>query len=343
MSQQFVPRPPHHAAQDRYLDLLDDSAPWGRAIVGLQDAITTATIDFWRERQAKAVHLPTTTSAVSSPMGLGSDSHPVPVDLFGVRTYLADSMQFMLEYACRLTDRGSYYLLPSFRGEATDESHLAQFFHSEAEIVGGLDDIIATVDDYILALCRAALESCAEEISTVAGTADHVTSLLEGPKSFARMTFDEVASELQGVSGAIVEHQAPGGATWRTISRLGELELLRRTGAPLWVTHYDHLSVPFYQGFGPHGSALNADLLLGIGEVVGCGERHVGSGPLVAALDLHQVATEDYAWYVAMHERFPRTAGFGMGVERLMAWLLQHWDVRDLQLLPRENGVALIP
>ncbi|GAA2552195.1 hypothetical protein GCM10010435_23080 [Winogradskya consettensis] len=46
------------------------------------------------------------------------------VDLFGQKTYVADSMQFMLEYACRFSDSGAWYLMPRFRGEDADETHL---------------------------------------------------------------------------------------------------------------------------------------------------------------------------------------------------------------------------
>lgn len=55
------------------------------------------------------MHLPVTTGSISSPMGRGSDSLPVKVKLEGVETYLADSMQFLLEYGCRLTNKGVYY------------------------------------------------------------------------------------------------------------------------------------------------------------------------------------------------------------------------------------------
>jgi len=84
----------------RYLAVLDD--PLYSCLVDLQDLVNYETATFWRERAVRALHLPVTTGSISSPMGLGSDSLPVQVDLFGVPTYLADSMQFMLEYGCRI-------------------------------------------------------------------------------------------------------------------------------------------------------------------------------------------------------------------------------------------------
>ena len=141
----------------RYLTVLEE--PFYRSLVDLQDLISYETARFWRSRNVRSVHLPVTTGSISSPMGLGSDSLPVQVDLFGVPVYLADSMQFMLEYGCRLTSAGCYYLMPSFRGEDADATHLSQFFHSEAEIPGSLEDVIGVADDYIRHLASAVVSS----------------------------------------------------------------------------------------------------------------------------------------------------------------------------------------
>ena len=104
------------------------------------------------------MHLPVTTGSISSPMGRGSDSLPVKINLEGVNTYLADSMQFLLEYGCRLNSNGVYYVMPSFRGEKADNRHLCQFYHSEAEIPGTLNDVMNLVDEYIKYLSRELLK-----------------------------------------------------------------------------------------------------------------------------------------------------------------------------------------
>ncbi len=117
-------------------------------------------------------------------------------------------------------------------------------------------------------------------------------------------------------------------------------------GGYVWVTHWDHLAVPFYQAFadGSQNVALNADLLFGIGETVGAGERHVDEDAVTQALRLHSVDDEPYEWYRVLKREAPmRTSGFGMGVERLLLWVLDHDDIRDLQLLPRSNGQRDIP
>lgn len=313
------------------------SRPWYAMLADLQTTFNESTMDFWRARGAKTLHLPVTTGSISSPMGAGSDSMPVAVDLLGVPTYLADSMQFMLEYGCRLTSTDTYYVMPSFRGEQTSKRHLAQFFHSEAEIHGGLDDVITVVQAYLRHLAIEFLERHADQIIQTAGTVAHVEALA-GDAPFHRLTFDEAAS----IVPAAVEHHDG----WRTLSHSGEQELMQTIGQFTWVTHWDHLAVPFYQAYadGSSNVALNGDLLFGIGETVGLGERHRTAADLRSALAQHEVAEEPYQWYVEMRElQELRTAGFGLGVERFFMWLTGHDDIRDMQIFPRENGRAITP
>lgn len=326
-----------------YLRALED--PWFRALVLLQDAITTATVDFWRREEVVTIHLPVTTGSISSPMGLGSDSLPVQVNLAGVDTYLADSMQFMLEYGCRLNEQGAYYVMPSFRGEDADESHLCQFFHSEAEIPGGLDDVIAVVERYLLSMTTSILDRYADLIEQAAGSLGHVDNQLLSGAPFQRITFEEAVRHL-GNDPCYIETHDDASASWRTMTRAGERKLMQDLGEFLWVTHNDHLSVPFYQAYEDETklTARNGDLLFGVGETVGCGERHRTAEETLAALHHHDVDPDDYTWYHTMKDARPMlTSGFGLGVERYLLWLFQHDDIRDMQILPRFNGVNVVP
>jgi asparaginyl-tRNA synthetase len=102
------------------------------------------------------------------------------------------------------------------------------------------------------------------------------------------------------------------------------------------------MAVPFYQKCDPHDprKALNADLLMGIGETIGSGERYFTGKDVLKALKIHKVDPKPYEWYVYLKDKYPlQTSGFGMGVERFFLWLFKHDDIRDCQLLPRFNGV----
>lgn len=273
-------------------------------------------------------------------MGLGSDSLPVSVSIFGQQTYLADSMQFGLEYLCRINPDGAYYLMPSFRGESSDGTHLCQFFHSEAEIPGDLDDVVELVEAYVRHLVARFRDELGDQITATAGDLAHLDRLLD-PRPFERIEFDEAAS-LLGNDPAYVASDPT--LSWRSLTRAGEQRLIDLRGEFIWLTHFDGLAVPFYQAVDEQGRALNGDLLFGPGEVVGAGERNIDGVTTRDALQRHGVRAEDYEWYVTMKDVAPlRTAGFGLGVERFFMWLMRHDDIRDFQLFVRENGVTILP
>ncbi|EKD55474.1 MAG: hypothetical protein ACD_60C00005G0001 [uncultured bacterium] len=330
-----------------FLKTIED--PWYQTVAMIQDQISILSHKFFEKNKIKTLHLPITTGSISSPMGLGSDSKPVEIELFGVKTYLADSMQFMLEYGCRIFKEGCYYLMPSFRGENADERHLCQFYHSEAEIPGNLDNVIKLVNSYIQFLSAGLLETCSFAIKKFAGSITHLEKAAQN-NYIQKITFNEAIKVLEKYSS---HHNLSPDHFYkvihpdtRALTHLGEKTLIEIYQGMIWVTHYDQLSVPFYQAIStsPPNKAMNADLLFGIGEVIGAGERHTNTPELLNALKRHAVPPKEYQWYIELKEKYPlKTAGFGMGVERFILWVLNHNDIRDCQLFPRINGKDIVP
>ena len=325
-----------------YLRAIDD--PWMHLIASLQDRISVLSFMFFNSKKMKTLHLPITTSSISSPMGLGSDSKPVNVSLFGIDTYLADSMQFMLEYGCRIFSHGCYYIMPSFRGEACDERHLCQFYHSEAEIIGKISDVKLLIGEYITFLSENLLVDFKDDIMQATnGDVSHIVSLIEKKGIYPEITMRDAVKLLSTMTNNdnyIVTH--PEG--FNMLTNEGEKKLIEIFNGIVWLTNFDHLAVPFYQAFSLDGTAINADLLFGIGETVGCGERHESYSDVKKALSYHQVNGNDYDWYINLKQKYPlKTSGFGMGIERFILWLLKHDDIRDCQLLPRINGKKCVP
>ena len=79
--------------------------PWYGSVLAVQDGLFHASVGFFKRRLGYKYSLvPATIDAISSPMGLGSDSTPVPISILGQNTHLADSMQFVLEYFLRIED-----------------------------------------------------------------------------------------------------------------------------------------------------------------------------------------------------------------------------------------------
>ena len=327
-----------------YIKALDTD--WYRMLVKLQNLLSVETMKKKKKKGIDAIHLPVTTGSISSPMGRGSDSSPVKINLQGVDTYLADSMQFLLEYGCRLVDKGAYYIMPSFRGEKADERHLCQFYHSEAEIKGDLNDVITLIEQYIKHLSKQIIKKLGSDLKDMIGDISHIEKIANYKGHFPRLTFDEAEEELKKHHQKDIKKYIEYNDGWRNITRLGEQEIMKYHDGIVWITNYDILAVPFYQKYDSKlvGTTKNADLLMGIGETVGCGERHSNYDEIKDSLKQHEVSEKEYKWYVTMKKEKPlNTAGFGMGTERFFMWVLKCDDIRNMQICPRFNGKNIIP
>lgn len=308
--------------------------PWYRCVSSTTSAMIRSTFEYFLGLGYQPVLAPVTTGAISSPMGLGSDSLPVSTQILGEETYLADSMQFQLEALLRLHDRGVFYIMPTFRGEEHDQRHLNQFFHAEAELRGCLADVQAIVSGYVMALTRALLnDELRPLIMEAAGSVDHLDSLL-------------AVEEIPVISYAEARRMLPTSRSWNplpqgySLTDAGEKELVEAFGQAVWVERPPVATVPFYQRSDDGETALAADLLFArTGEVAGCGERWVDADQVRTALRAHAVSEEAYWWYLTMKSLTPLgTCGFGLGFERFMQWALKCPDIRDLQLFPRLKG-----
>ena len=329
--------------KDFYLNVLNN--PWYKLLVKLENLVSMETMKFYEEKGIITMHLPVTTGSISSPMGRGSDSLPVKVNLEGIDTYLADSMQFLLEYGCRLNEKGVYYVMPSFRGEKADERHLCQFYHSEAEIPGNLDDVMNLVEEYVKYLSKKILEKFRDELVEAIGDVSHIEKIAKYSGNFPRITFNQAEQSLKEKFGDNLNDYIEYNDGWRNITRKAEQELIKIYGGIVWITNYDILAVPFYQKFDNDliGTTKNADLLFGIGETVGCGERHQNDVDLLKSMKLHEVDKEEYEWYIKLKEKYPlQTAGFGMGIERYLMCVLKASDIRNMQICLRFNGEQII-
>jgi aspartyl/asparaginyl-tRNA synthetase len=313
--------------------------PWYKVLGNLYKSIFEATHGFYKSLDISPTLFPITTGSISSPMGLGSDSTPVSVEIKGNKVYLADSMQFCLEIGARLSDKGAYYIMPTFRGENMDERHLNEFVHSEVEIPGNINDIMKLAEDYIKYMMGYLLENNKADIASVAGTIDHLQDSLN--KTFARISHDEALNELKDVDGATEEIKD----NLYRITKIGEKHLLDKYGDFTWITDMPFELVPFYQAKQPDGkSAYAADLLAGIGEILGCGQRVLSVADLDESLKEHNVNASEYEWYREMRKiKEIQTSGFGLGIERFILWVLKHNDIRDCTLLLRDHTKITTP
>lgn len=325
---------------------------WYRNMFQIQNTFFHSTVEYFHSScQYSYALTPITSDTISSPMGLGSDSEPVSVNLLGQDVYLADSMQFVLEYFLRFQENlpGVYYISPSFRGEDPDATHLNQFYHVECELVGGIEQAMSVAERYLAHLTKSMLKNHSDVILHTAGTLAHVTDLLsklDGKTPLPKVPLDEAIAMMP--TADCFEWVQDGQPEYgRKLTRKGERFLIKKYGSVVWLTEMDHLGVPFYQAYvegTEQKKAKAADLLLGLGETVGLGERHFTPEMVEEALRQHAVQDKSYRWYIDMRQVKPlHTSGWGMGSERYLCWLLQHDDIRDVVIIPRMKGIKYMP
>ncbi|XP_064172135.1 uncharacterized protein si:ch211-256m1.8 [Anguilla rostrata] len=345
-------KPPHSWKSPQDHAALAMKSQWYRNLFQIQNTLFHETVEYFHNicRYAYAL-TPLTTDTISSPMGLGSDSEPVYVNVMGQNVYLADSMQFVLEYFLRFQEDlpGTYYVSPSFRGEDPDATHLNQFYHVECELLGDMDAAIKVAEGYVAHITRALLKMHSSIILNSAGTLSHVEGLLkklDNQAPLPQVTLEQAITMMP--SEDCFEWVQDGQPQFgRKLTRKGERVLIKKYGSAVWLTEMDHLGVPFYQAY-VDGSgkqkAKAADLLLGLGETIGLGERHSTSEMVQEALRHHAVPEDSYKWYLDMRQIAPLlTSGWGMGTERYLCWLLKHDDVRDMHIIPRMKAKKFMP
>lgn len=345
-------RPPKSWKDPESHSTLAINNQWYRNLFQIQNTLFHSTVEYFHNSCHYSYALtPITSDTISSPMGLGSDSEPVSVNLLGQDIYLADSMQFVLEYFLRFQENlpGVYYISPSFRGEDPDATHLNQFYHVECEVLGDMNNAMSIAEGYLVHLTKSMLKNHSDIILNTAGTLSHVKAMLSklnGKTPVPRIPLDQAIPMMP--SADCFEWVQDGQPQFgRKLTRKGERFLIEKYGSAVWLTEMDHLGVPFYQAYVEgtgRRKAKAADLLLGLGETVGLGERHSTPEMVAEALQQHAVPEQSYKWYINMRQVKPLlTSGWGMGTERYLCWLLQHDDIRDIVIIPRMKGIKYMP
>ncbi len=312
---------------------------------------------FSSERSAKNVDLFMFTPSISSPMGPGSDSAAITLEFSGLTTNLVDSSQFGFEPLLFKSSNLVYCYLPSMRGEDPDARHLNQFYHCECELVGTLENAMSTAEEYVRRLCSVtlAMQSVLNVVSNAAEASSRTLKAVVTASQFPRITFDQAVDILLADEKTYeYVRVAPHG---RDITAQGEVALGNKLGLkiPFWITHFDRDRAPFYQKPSPNNfdKVENADLIFPAltptafgGEVVGCGQRQDTPAEMFESLRRQNNLSPDaYRWYIDLRllPGYRTTAGFGLGIERFLTWILAKPHIRDVSLYPRLKGVRTYP
>lgn len=246
------------------------------------------------------------------------------------KVYLTQSGQLYNE-ANAMSFGKVYCFGPTFRAEKSKtRRHLTEFWMVEPEMAyADLEEIKRVAEELAVSLVGRVLENRQEELKVL----ERDTAKLESVQSpFPRMTYDEAVKVLQA-KGSAIEWGGDFGNADETL-------LTQDSDRPVMVDHYPTAIKGFY--FQPDEArpelALGLDVIApeGYGEIIGGGQRIHDLALLEKRLAEHNLPREAFEWYLDLR-RFGSVphAGFGMGVERFVAWMCGLEHVRETIPYPR--------
>ncbi|MBB66935.1 MAG: asparagine--tRNA ligase [Rickettsiales bacterium] len=265
-------------------------------------------------------------------------------DFFGKETYLTVSGQLNVETYCTAMSK-VYTFGPTFRAENSNTSrHLAEFWMIEPEVAfADLSDIAQLAEDMLKYVCKAVLEELPDDMNFFAQRIkkDAVERLEKLVSSdFVRMDYTDAIDILQNCKKTF-EFPVEWGID---LSSEHERYLAEEhVGAPIIMQNYPKDIKAFYMRINDDGKTVAAmDVLApGIGEIIGGSQREERLDVFDARLEEMELSKEDYAWYrdLRRYGTVPHS-GFGLGFERLVAYVTGMQNVRDVIPFPRTPGNA---
>ena len=263
-------------------------------------------------------------------------------DFFGGEAYLTVSGQLAVESHC-LSMSKVYTFGPTFRAENSHTSrHLAEFWMVEPEVAfADLNDNAVLAEQLLRFVIAQVLEHCADDMAFFQQRIDDtVLSRLQGivDSSFERITYTEAIRILEQC-GQSFDYPVSWGIDMASEHERYLAE--QHIGRPVVVTDYPADIKAFYMRLNDDGKTVAAmDVLApGIGEIIGGSQREERLDVLDSRMDAQ--LREDLWWYrdLRRYGTVPH-AGFGLGFERLLAYVTGMDNVRDVIPFPRTPGHA---
>ncbi len=311
--------------------LMDNRHLWLRskrqhAIMRVRHAIIKAVRDFFDQNDFTLVDAP-----VLTPNACEGTSTLFQTDYHGDPAFLTQSGQLYMEAAAAAFGK-AYCFGPTFRAEKSKtRRHLAEFWMVEPEVAFmDLDEDMKLAEGLLAFVVGRVLETRREELKVV----ERDTSALDRVQApFPRITYLEAIKLLQ-------ENGHPEAKFGDDLGADEETVISSKFDRPVIVHRYPIESKAFYMARDPEAPelALNMDVLApeGYGEIIGGGQREEKLETLLAAIDHHKLPLGAFEWYLDLRRygTFPH-AGFGLGIERTVAWCCGLPHVRETIPFPR--------
>ena len=295
------------------------------AVLRIRNEIEQSCRDFFYERDFVLIDSPILTANAAE-----GTSTLFETDYFGEKAYLSQSGQLYLEPAAAAFGR-VYCFGPTFRAEKSKtRRHLTEFWMVEPEVAflefEGLQELAEEFIEYIV---DRALERCKEELKTLERD---VSKLENVRRPFPRISYRE-AIELLAGKGMPAKFGDDLGGDEETV-------IANSFDRPVMITRYPAAIKAFYMQPDPKDPsvALALDMIApeGYGEIIGGSQRIHDHDLLLQRLNEHKLPIDRFQWYLDIRKygTFPHS-GFGMGVERVVAWISGVPHLRETIPYPR--------
>ena len=301
------------------------------AILRIRSEIERAMHDFFYQRDFTRTDPP-----ILTPAACEGTSTLFPVDYFEEQAYLTQSGQLYIEAAAMALGK-VYSFGPTFRAEKSKtRRHLTEFWMVEPEVAyATLDDIMALAEEFIAFIVARVLETRRQELGVIGRD---VAALEKIQTPFPRLSYDEAAKLLdEGFASGDLETKFAYGNDFGSPD---ETYLSSRFDRPVLIHRYPAEVKAFYMEPDPRDAskALCVDVLApeGYGEIIGGSQRMGSYERLLERIRQHKLPEDAFQWYLDLR-RFGGVphAGFGMGLERAVAWICKLDHVRETIPFPR--------
>ncbi|MBS7658651.1 MAG: asparagine--tRNA ligase [Candidatus Bathyarchaeia archaeon] len=310
--------------------LLDNRHLWIRsekmqAILKVRDSFLNAAIDWFRNNGYTSAHMPILITAACE-----GGATLFEVKYFDQKAYLTQSWQLYAEAA--IASLGKIYTIaPSFRAEKSrTRRHLTEYWHLEVELPWcDLNKLMSIQEELLSFICEKVAKERSYELKLLGRDPK---DLMHVKPPFPKITYDEA-----------VEMLKKEGLDFKWGDDFGyeqESRLTSKFNMPFFITYFPKTAKAFYHKLNPERPevTLSVDLLApeGYGEITGGGVRIEDYNELLERIKENGLDPKDYQWYLDLRKygSVPH-AGFGMGVERVIAWICKLNHIRDAIAFPR--------
>ncbi|OBT76687.1 asparaginyl-tRNA synthetase [Pseudogymnoascus sp. 05NY08] len=316
---------------NRHLVLRGDNAS---SVMKVRSAVEWAFAKAYKDLKFTKVSPP---ALVQTQVEGGSTLFELPY--YDEKAYLTQSSQLYLETA--IQSLGNVYCIEkSFRAEKSlTRRHLAEYAHVEAELdFIEFDDLL----DHIELMIGTVIETILAD-PEIAGYIKELNPDFKAPaRPFKRMRYSDAIDWLNAQDPPILNEEGNPHVFGDDIAEAAERRMTDIINLPILLTHFPTAIKAFYMKRDPNDPRVteSVDVLMpGVGEIVGGSMRMEGYEELMAAYEREGIPPKEYYWYTDQRKYGTSPhGGYGLGLERFLAWVCNQHSVRTCCLYPRFMG-----